>query len=738
MQPWSDGGGTHAANRIVAFLEHPYRYVRSDPANSKSDGIGRRNVGFDMYFGVKGGGGGGWLAEGNPTGDPEYVDQSNIIHAPLSVAGVNADSYFFAPFGYEANAMVALLHAPGASDGFAIFNFHMGGAPGNTEPDSNGESITASGTDAIVETGPGGGAMVYVAINGKTHIDCAGPYGKVKAGQDLGDQATCNGNDQVVAFQNKLGADGWWAVAMQYVDNPADAGAAAQSLRDWAKARTADKILDDAKGEFEAWRKPPPADLALCTDDEKKLWRQSESVLRMGQIREPWGVNGRTNTGMILASLPPGQWHTGWVRDAQYAIVALARMGHFAEAKAALDFFLGTNPVGALKSYVSNYDYRISVVRYYGTGEEQADWNQDGPNVETDGWGMVLWSARQYVEASGDTAWLTSPTKIGPNAYDALKQGVAGANEANLEPSGIMKADSSIWEVHDANKRHYAFTSMSAARGLCDMAVLAQKANDGASVGHYQQLYGKAQAGILGAFSDPNGAIGGNVEGITNNIYFDGSVAELFDWNILDDWTGKTAKATLDMFQNLRVQSGGFKRRNGTNDPYDVNEWILVDLRISNAMRRSGNTKDADAYVATIVQKAAANFYLLPELYNDVTDIGEYTGSIPMVGYGGGAYVLTMFDRAGKIEPNDCGDGKGKTLPALSCTGISTNPGTPPGAPGGPGGASSGGPGDNGAPDASTVPYSAACLCNLHALKSAPPFSLLVIPLALLFRRRRR
>src|SRR5512140_137466 len=112
-------------NKITTFLDHPYRYLapRADP---KSDGIGRRNLAFDVYFGLRGGGGAGWLNAGQ-AGSPEYVDQSNIIHAPALLAGVNADSFFFAPFGYEGNAMVAVLHAPGATDGFALFNFHMGG-----------------------------------------------------------------------------------------------------------------------------------------------------------------------------------------------------------------------------------------------------------------------------------------------------------------------------------------------------------------------------------------------------------------------------------------------------------------------------------------------------------------------------------------------------------------------------------------------------------------------------------
>ena len=148
-------------NKIVTFLEHPYRYLRPRQGSPMSDGIGRRNLAFDFYFGVRANGGTTWLNGATPA-DPSYVDQSNIIHAPFSANGITADSYFFEPFGYEGNALIALLHAPGASNGFSLFNFHMGGtAQSETSPDANGESTTyLSDSQAVVETGPGGGATV--------------------------------------------------------------------------------------------------------------------------------------------------------------------------------------------------------------------------------------------------------------------------------------------------------------------------------------------------------------------------------------------------------------------------------------------------------------------------------------------------------------------------------------------------------------------------------------------------
>jgi GH15 family glucan-1,4-alpha-glucosidase len=749
----------HNKHRIVQFLEHPYRYIgpqpnREPPAERQGDGVGRRNLAYDVFFGLKGAGGAGWLSDDTSGELPEYVEQTNIIRVPGTIGGVKAESFYFAPFGLERNVMVGLLHAPGASDGYALFNFHMGN--GRTDPDATGESMrgVAGVPKAIVERGPGGGAMVYVPLAGVDHASCDGVYDKGKAGQDLTDNAACNGNDLAAGMQKKLGADGWMGFAASYVENEADADAAAAAIAAWAGARAPDAILGDAKKEWDAWRKPLPAGTALCSDDEKKLWRMGEAILRMGQVREANIPGVRKNHGMVLASLPSGEWHTGWVRDGVYSVVALARSGHFEEARMALDFFLDAfemNPAsvatgpgqtingkkGKYQNYVRNKAYRISVTRYYGTGEEEADWNADGPNVETDGWGLVLWAARVYVELSGDVKWLDRVTFDG-TVWDALQKGIADPIEANLETNGIMAADSSIWEVHDGKKRHYAYTTLTAARGLCDMAGIANKANKAAEVTRYQGLAKRVRDGFLSSFVDPQGALAGSIEGLGNGKYTDGAVAEAFTWNVLADWKGETAKATLDLLSKLRVDSEGFKRNDDGLSSYDNNEWILVDLRIANAQRRAGNTAEADRIVAHVTSKAAANFYLIPELFNDTAQAGEigiYTGSIPMVGYGGGAYIMTMLDRSGVVEPNDCGDGKGAVLAKLDCGGISTNP------TGGPGGADGGANGANdGVPDASSVPYLPACLCVLGPDRPIPPAGLALVlgAPALLFARRVR
>ena len=66
----------------------------------------------------------------------------------------------------------------------------MGNATG-TEPDATGESTRSIAGGAVVETGPGGGAMVYVPLGGVDHASCQDVYTRGKSGQDLSDQADC-------------------------------------------------------------------------------------------------------------------------------------------------------------------------------------------------------------------------------------------------------------------------------------------------------------------------------------------------------------------------------------------------------------------------------------------------------------------------------------------------------------------------------------------------------------------
>lgn len=758
----------HADQRkIVQFLEHPYRFLKPRPGQPNADGIVRRNLVWDLYFGVRGASGGGWLPQGTGP-DPEYLDQSHIIHAPISLGGVSSDSYFFAPFDYPGNAMIAVVKAPTATDAFLMLNFHMGA--GEETPGSEGEVISPIAGDdaAVMETGPGGGAMVYAALTGLDVADCQGAYAKVQGGQNLSDQRSCSGSDVTIGFQKKLEADGWWAVAVQFVENAGDASKAAGDLKAWANGRSGEQILNDARQEFENWRNPVPSGVTFLDEHEEKLWRQSETVLRMGMVREPY-TDTRRNHGMVLASLPRGEWHSGWVRDAAYAIVALARTGHADETRDAVDFFLDADPVGKYTADLNAQikagetpidDYRVSVVRYYGTGEEEADYSgQPTPNVETDGWGMVLWTARQYVDNTGDVAWLSKPTKLQPNktTYDVLAEGVATPLERYMEPNGIQKKESGIWEVHQGHARHFAYTTLAAARGFCDMAALSARLGRDADQVKYHDLAKKTVQGFVESFADGNKAFVGSLEGTTPNRA-DAAVVEVFTWNIIADYSLPYVEPTFSLLDTLQVTGGGYKRNDESQSNYDNHEWILIDLRISNAFRRAGKTDRADTLLHRVVSKAVPNFYLLPELYSAVQSeaaIGSYWGSIPMVGYGAGAYMMTILDRAGMIEPNDCGTKPPPPPPSDGGTG-GGNVGGAGGSGGGEGGmAGTGGTddcgllgcgaegGEGGAvnADGSEIPRKSACYCRIdepHDPLGWAAALCLLLPASLAWRRLRR
>ena len=104
-----------SANAVKQYLERPYRYLKANPSNPDGEGIVRRNLAFDTYFGVKAGGTSAWLG-GRAPSEVGYVDR--VEHDPLgasTVGGVDTESFFVAPFGYEGNAIVMLLKVTNTS-----------------------------------------------------------------------------------------------------------------------------------------------------------------------------------------------------------------------------------------------------------------------------------------------------------------------------------------------------------------------------------------------------------------------------------------------------------------------------------------------------------------------------------------------------------------------------------------------------------------------------------------------
>lgn len=661
------------AKRIKTFLEHPYRFVAPGDDERKS-GIGRRNLAHDIYFGVRAGGQTTWLHDQTSV---EYEQQSNIIHASSSQSGVQTDTYYFGPYGLEANAMVMLIKATNTTGGsqevslYAKPNLKLG--QGRIDPGEENESISAGsqdGVDYLVETGPGGGHAIYTAIGGYDKAICgtdAPVYDAVKTSGDPGSQQNCNGSGIVPVFQKTFslaaGESATWGIAILFVnDNPVHARAQLfkddRSVADvigqwkaWLADRDGAQVHAGVLEEWEDWRTNPAPGLS---DTEIKLWRQSEVVLRMGQVLEPLQAN-RRNHGMFLAALPVGEWHTGWLRDGIYAIVAMAKLGHVLEAQLGVEMALGADNSLFSTANFLKYPYRVSATRYYGNGMEEGDWNEDGPNIETDGWGLVLWAARMTLHFSCDLGWLDKQTWRGDTVYEGLLE--VASDIAEHIQNDLPGPDASIWEVHWERRQVFGYTAACQIRGLYDFADIADKYGDQANSELYRGLADKMLAAMKTRMVyAPTQGLASHLGVAGSDVHVDGSTAESFSWDLIrpDD---PIYAGSMNEYSKLLTGFGGYRRlepqlsltgQSGANE-YDLSEWILLDLRIGDAWRAMGDAGKADALLNKITESAAVNDFLVPELFEP--DVGSYAGVVPMVGYGAGAWIMSQMKKHGLGDP---------------------------------------------------------------------------------------
>ncbi|MFI5296986.1 MAG: glycoside hydrolase family 15 protein [Polyangiales bacterium] len=606
---------------------HKVTWLTEAPYKAHDATTQTRNVAYDAYFGLRADAESGWLSN-RAIDDAGYLSEGNVIAASQSLGPLRAKTHVFAPWGLSSAAMVIALEVTNTSSltlndaaAFALVNLHLGN--GSPLPDNTGESLSYdAASDSFAVTGPSGLTARSISLSPTVHhgayaTGLANPYDLVNEGGDLPDVAsTPAGVDAVPAFEWSLAGiapgETRWVGALVTLGDLA-------SAKTFIASRAPDKIVSDEVSAWESWRAAPPTGLNA---HELSVFRQSESVLRMAQSRlaAPSG-------GQILAALPPGQWWISWVRDMTYATNALARMGHTAEAQAAIAFMKGAK-VGGYQSYVGA-PYTISVVRYFGDGDEESDTNSNGPNIEFDGFGLAMWAAH----AAGSSDLDASATTI----------------EALSDPTGVIKADSSIWETHwNGQQQRFAYSSIADARGLCDAGQTAQaKALRDAIVSN----------DVLSS-----GGLAQSVEAIARGTQqHDAAVVEAINFGLINP-KGAIAKATMTDFESLlRVESGFGFFRNQDGGGYDQQEWLYIDLRIASALHRMGRDAEAATLLSWVTEQAHDNLNLVPELLDPQT--GDFVGSIPMVGFGAGAYVLALLDRATTPATDPCFPSEGPDVP---------------------------------------------------------------------------
>jgi GH15 family glucan-1,4-alpha-glucosidase len=592
---------------VTKFYAHPYSFVRPEADKPLSEGVETTNF-------IKALAWGGEAAQGASS---QYVEDSHVIQVHSS----NGEGLVFMPFGLR-RATLVISRDPTSTDA------RQGGW--HTEwghPVSSQRAVHLFGRE-----------MQLLRFDGVQESLLLIPLG----------------HKQVAPAQSQQVLAGRLAWALISLESENELEPAVREFNHWQGTLGPQALAKREIAELEQWRVKPA--VRFASEEERHLWRQSEVMLRIAQSREP-NRPGRNSNGLIVASLPDGVWFTPWVRDMAYATVALARMGHRQEARAALLAYFNAQPTGKMRAETRGADYQISVVRYFGDGSEEPFFTMEGStNIEFDDWGLALWALGEYVRQYDDPELLQAATYRG-GLYESARNYVVRPLLANLEKydqGSIVAADTSIWEERQKDKKHFAFSTAAAIVGLKDFAETARRAGDAPTRVKILDQVALLEKGFGAAFVRDRKLRGTLEEGVKNDI--DGALLAVIDFGVVTD--PAIVHDTVERMELLKVDSGGYRRVRSTyTDPaifeywYERQEFLFVDLSLAEVYRRLGRNGEAAALLKRIVDKAAADHYIIPEMYVAVPcrlfpgAVGDPTGALPMVGYGAGAYVLDLFQR---------------------------------------------------------------------------------------------
>jgi GH15 family glucan-1,4-alpha-glucosidase len=182
----------------------------------------------------------------------------------------------------------------------------------------------------------------------------------------------------------------------------------------------------------------------------------------------------------------------------------------------------------------------------------------------------------------------------------------------------IVDADTSIWEEHQKDKKHFAFSTAAAIVGLREFAEVAAHEGDKATQADVLKKIALLEKGFDAAFVR-DGKLRGTLEpGVKNDI--DGALLAIINFDIITD--PAIVRDTVQRMELLKVSSVGYRRVRSTyTDPsiyeywYERQEFLFVDFSLAEVYRRLGRNDEAAAILKRIVDKAAADHNVIPEMY---------------------------------------------------------------------------------------------------------------------------
>lgn len=599
---------------VTKFYAHPYSFQRPDSGNPLSEGIETAN--FIKILDWRDASG-----HSSPVGaSAEYDEDSQVIQTGNS----NGEGLIFMPFGLRRTALVVSWEPGSAASRQRGLYVEW------NRPVTSQKMVRMFGVE-----------MHLLRFDGIEESLLLIPLGAKRA------KST---QSQLLSASNA------WALVS--LESSCKLEQVVSEFNTWRAGLTAPALAKREISKLEHWRAKPS--VHFSSEQERHLWRQSEVMLRMAQSREP-NRPGRNNNGLIVAALPDGVYFTPWVRDMACALVAFVRMGHQAEARAGLLAYFNAQPTGKMHAETAGADYQISVVRYFGDGSEEPFFTQEGAtNIEFDDWGLALWVLGEYERKYNDAALLKIHTYRGP-LYESARDFVVKPLVKNMEPYGpnpdqgqIVVADTSIWEEHQKDKKHFAWSTALAIVSIENFAEIAHRAGDEATRSDALNQVASLKKGFNEAFVR-GGELHGTLEQEEKND-IDGALLAIIDFGVVTD--PAIVRDTVERMGLLKVISGGYKRvRSNYTDPaifeywYEKQEFLFVDFSLAEVYRRQGRNAEAAAILKRIVEKAAADHNIIPEMYVSVPcqlfpgQIGDPTGALPMVGYGAGEYILHVIER---------------------------------------------------------------------------------------------
>jgi len=635
-----------------------------------------RDLLYDSYFGLGWSGGQGWLTASDSY---SYEHGTGILAIDRSQGDLAITEYVFSPLGLAVPAFVHLLRVEskgGAQPNlhaYSLHNFHLGQDDDGDGANDEGEAIwvqnDASGAALLSEWGSSTGlGMRYVPISAPASYGCDQVWNTVGGGAEL--DGSCGneigrweGDDKVGALQwdasLQAGAEAWFGTVQSFFSDW-DSGDVTSDVQAWIAGRDAETLLQAERQAWAAWLAQGSVPDGL-SEDERAVYDQQLVFLKMGQVVEEGDAYGQLPASLPLAAGEGGfahTWNIAWVRDGAYAIRGLTEAGYLDEAGAALAFLLQDKADG-YRDYVG-YEYSVSVCRCYGDGSEWSDEDHNGPNVEFDNFGLLLWALGDWVAAGGDIEALSDD--VDGVIFDQLATVLAQLLEADEHGLDLIIADSSIWERHwNGQQKHFTYSSAWAVRGLRAAAQLAEARQDEENAALYEDAATRVRDAMCSWLLDDEGALAGNLEELDQGWGYDDLAAVDAFNNGAIDAAGQVAAASFARWdEHLAVNSGHGYRRNDDGDSYDLQEWVMVDLRLAEARRRACDDEGGQAIEDWITQQALQNHWTIPELMDP--DSGDYNGPAPMMGFGAGMYVLALHNRDDAAEDCaagidfDCGD----------------------------------------------------------------------------------